>query len=539
MQFAFDIASLGIGLLIGAGFALLLMRTAAARAEDRARAAGEAERAGLAARLDFADRQLAELRDEAVERDGLVADLRRELGRETSDRVQAQERAARIPDLEAEVSNARTELSDLKAHKAQLELALEQERASGAEKLALIEQAQIRLSDAFKALSSEALRHNNQSFLELARSTLEKYQESARGDLDRRQTAIADLVTPVKLSLEKIDGQIQELEKTRVGAYEGLRQQVLSLVETQRDLRSETSNLVRALRSPVARGRWGEIQLKRVVEMAGMLDHCDFYEQTTVTGESGRLRPDMLVKLPGGKSLVIDAKTPLEAFLDVAQATDDDTRRLALTRHARHVREHMKQLGAKAYWDQFGSESPEFVVLFLPGEHFFSAALEEDPALIEAGIDHRVIPATPTTLIALLRAVAYGWRQERLEENAREISALGAELYKRLGDLGGHMDKLGDRLGKAVASYNGAVGSLESRVLVTARRFRDLHAASGQTEIRELQPLDHLPRRIQAPELHAPTGAPDGLPARPNGHAVDGKDGLADGKDGADGTPVG
>ncbi|HSK39549.1 MAG TPA: DNA recombination protein RmuC, partial [Arenibaculum sp.] len=288
--------------------------------------------------------------------------------------------------------------------------------------------------------------------------------------------------------------------KEREGAYQGLRQQVLSMMETQKELRSETANLVRALRTPAARGRWGEIQLRRVVELAGMLDHCDFKEQASVTTEQGRLRPDMVVRLPGGKTLVVDAKAPVEAYLDAVAATDDEARRAAVARHARHVREHLKQLGAKTYWDQF-QDSPEFVVLFLPGENFFSAALEHDPGLIEAGIDNGVVLATPTTLIALLRAVAYGWRQEKLARNAREISALGADLYKRLSDLGGHMDRLGGRLADAVGCYNRAVGTLESRVLVSARRFRDLHAVPAGAELGELNPVDQSPREIQAPEL--------------------------------------
>ena len=465
MQFAFDGASVALGLLLGAVLAGAFLRVLAARAEAEANGI----RAELITRLDIAERIEDDLREEIEARDHQIARLTGEL-------AAARERQA------------------------ELTTTLAKERSAHAEKLALLEQAQAALSDSFKALSAEALRSNNQSFLDLAKETLATFQEQAKGDLEKRQTAISDIVAPVRQSLEKMDSQIQEMERTRAGAYEGLKQQVLSLLDTQAQLRAETGNLVRALRTPAARGRWGEIQLRRVCEMAGMLDHCDFVEQASVDTALGKLRPDLVVKLPGGKTIVVDAKTPLEGYLDGVQAGDDGARHDGLSRHARHVREHMKQLGTKAYWDQF-DDTPEFVVLFLPGENFFSAALEHDPTLIEAGIDHRVILATPTTLIALLRAVAYGWRQERLADNAREISGLGAELYKRLCDLGGHMERLGHQLEKAVGCYNGAVGSLEARVLVSARRFRDLHVAPEGAEIPLLEPLDHAPRHLQAPEL--------------------------------------
>ncbi len=473
MQVAVDGLSLALGALaglcLGAGLLWAILGSAASRAQAEA-AALQAE---LATRLDLAERVEDELREDVEARDHQIARLQDAL-------TAARERHA------------------------QLVAGREAERAAALEKQALLERAQAALSDSFKALSAEALRHNNRSFLDLARETLAGFQEQAKGDLDKRQTAIAAIVDPVRQSLETMDRQIRDMETARAGAYEGLRQQVLSLVETQTQLRSETGNLVRALRTPAARGRWGEIQLRRVCEMAGMLDHCDFVEQATVDGGNGRLRPDLVVTLPGGKTIVVDAKTPLEGYLDGVQAVEEAGRRDGMARHARHVREHMRQLGTKAYWDQF-DDSPEFVVLFLPGENFFSAALEQDPALIEAGIDHRVILATPTTLIALLRAVAYGWRQERLTDNAREISALGAELYKRLSDLGGHMDRLGAQLDKAVGCYNGAVGTLESRVLVTARRFRDLQATPDGAELPLLEPLDHSPRRVQAAELRVVT----------------------------------
>jgi len=413
----------------------------------------------------------------------------------------AREQAARVPEVTAECERLRTEGQELATRLAGVEAQAEEERKGTAEKLALLEDARVKLADAFSAMSAEALRKNNQSFLELAKETLGTFQETAKGDLEKRQQAISEVVGPVRESLAKVDAQINELEKNRVGAYESLQQQVRSLLETQQQLRTETGNLVKALRVPNVRGRWGEVQLRRVVEMAGMVDHCDFDQQTSVTAEEGgMLRPDMVVKLPEGKTIVVDAKTPVVAYLDALDAPDEVTRGEQLTRHAAHVRAHIEALSRKAYWEQFPT-APEFVVLFLPGEMFFSAALERDPMLIEYGAAKRVILATPTTLISLLKAVFFGWRQQKMTQNAEEISKLGRSLYERLSKMGDHIGKLGKSLGSSVEYYNKAVASLETRVMVKARSFRDLEVGTPEMEIEALEPVDLLPRRLQAPEL--------------------------------------
>ena len=375
------------------------------------------------------------------------------------------------------------------------------ERRNAEEKLALLNDAQQKLSDAFKALSSDALKSNNQAFLDLAKGTLEKFQEGAKNDLEKRQKAVDELVKPIRESLEKVDGKLGEIEKARVGAYSALNEQLKGLVETHLPmLRSETANLVKALRQPTVRGRWGEIQLKRVVEMAGMLDHCDFLEQESRTTEDGRLRPDLVVRLPGGKQIVVDAKTAISSYLNAVEAADEASQQSWLADHARQVRDHMVSLGRKGYWEQF-EQTPEFVVLFLPGEMFFSAALQQDPELIEFGVNEKVIPATPTTLIALLRAVAYGWRQEALAQNAQEVADLGKQLYERVAKLGEHWANVGDKLGKAVDAYNSATSTLESRVLVSARRLQELKAGAEDVEIGVIEPVERMARVLQAPEL--------------------------------------
>jgi len=391
-------------------------------------------------------------------------------------------------------------VDDLQYTNAELHSTLKHERASLEEKLQLIEKTKEQMTDTFKAISQEALNTNQESFLNLAKERLQVFQNDAKNDLEKRHSAIKELVNPVTKSLEKMDEKIVDLEKTRHNAYGELREHMKHMKGDQNKLRQETASLVQALRSPSTRGQWGELQLKRTLEMAGMVEGVHFEQQVSVDSDDGRQRPDVIVKLPGGQSIIIDAKAPIEAYLNSLKENIDETERCnELKRHARHVREHMKSLSSKTYWEKFNS--PEFIVMFLPGESYFSAALEHDPSLLEAGVDHKVIPASPTTLISLLKAVSYGWKQEKMAENAQEISNIGKELYKRLSAFGDHMQRVGKGLNTAMNSYNSAVGSLERSVLPSARKFEELHAAPAGKTIPTPDPLEQMPRVITAPEL--------------------------------------
>jgi DNA recombination protein RmuC len=420
-----------------------------------------------------------------------------------TERLKSEERRnteteARLAHVSSESERNETAAQTFRNQLAEMTSRLESERKAAEEKQALLERAEAKLSDTFKALSADALKGASEQFLQLAKSTLASQTEEAKGEIEKRKTAIETLVKPVADSLGKFQLRIGEIEKLREGAYSELKEQVRALGEGQLGLQKETASLVKALRQPTGRGQWGEMQLRRVVELAGMQEHCDFTLQTHTTNDEGkRLRPDLVVKLPGGKSIVVDSKTPMDAYLNALETSDEAERERFLTQHAAQVRTHIQQLSSKKYTDQF-EDTPEFTVLFLPSESFFSAALHSDPGLIERGVDHGVILATPTTLIALLKAVAYGWRQEALALNAKEISALGRTMHERLGKLAEHFSKLGNSLNNAVDHYNKAIGSYESRVMSTARKFEELKAASEGTTLPDIEAIDKTTRPLLA-----------------------------------------
>jgi len=449
-----------IGIAIGAICIWLILKSRISHEYDRARSESAA--------------QLATLNERLSGKDSEVRKLQEAFDREVSDHALLREQSTL-----------------LKAD-------LEGERRAAQERKDSFKQAADELAEKFKALSRDALKDNNQSFLELAHTTLQRFQQTAKGELEQRQQAIDQLVKPLRESLEKVDGKINDLEKTRAGAYSELREQVRALATSQLQLQAETGNLVKALRAPHVRGRWGEIQLRRVVELAGMLQYCDFVEQETVATEDSRIRPDLIVRLPGNRTIVVDSKVPFDAFYESIATTDETIRLAKLKEHARLVRGHITALSRKSYWEAV-QPTPEFVLLFLPGETFYSAALEHDPKLIEDGVGQSVIIATPTTLIALLKAVSYGWRQEQMAENAQEVSKLGKDLYDRLRTFANYFADIGRGLDRALESYNKGVGSLEARVLVTARKFKERGAIAG-TEIPTLEPIDKAARSLTLDE---------------------------------------
>ncbi len=404
-------------------------------------------------------------------------------------------------DLKSETTQLNGKIIGLTEARSKLESEIEQTKKHFNDQLAFVETAKEKLLENFKSLSLDSLNQNNSSFLHLAKSSFDTLNQLNLKELDQRRSQIKDTVNPIYETLNKFENKINELEKNRIESFTNLYSHFNFLKESQEKLRNETSNLVKALRTPHVRGRWGELQLKRVVEIAGMLEHCDFYQQESVDTEEGKLRPDMVVRLPGKKSIIVDSKAVLHAYLEAAQTEDEPLKKEFLLQHANHIRARITELSRKSYWEQF-EESPEFVVLFLPGESFFSSALEVSPMLIEEGVSEKVILATPTTLIALLKAVSYGWKQAALTENATQISQLGKDLYKRLLDMRGHFEKLGSQLSSSVDSYNKTMASYETRVLVSARRFKELKSIDGNDEMELLEPIEKTTRAlsIEAPK---------------------------------------
>ena len=412
----------------------------------------------------------------------------------------------RTAELEHELASARLQFQQAQAENAALgaakaatEATLESERKQTKEKLEILQRASEEMKAHFSALATEALKNNSASFLQLAKSQMETQQYEARSDLEKREKAVETLVKPISESLKQVDEHVRELERSRATAYGSLSAQVASLLETQKALQAETGNLVKALREPQARGRWGELQLRRCLELAGMLDYCDFLEQVTVTGEEGRLRPDVVIKLPGEKNIVVDAKVPLIAYLAALEASDEAARNTRLLDHARQVRQHVDGLSAKSYWSQF-QPTPDFVVLFLPGEVFFRAAMDADAELIEYAVSRKVMVTSPITLISLLRAVAYGWNQQNLAESARKISEAGKQLYDRLCVMTAHVDSLGKKLDGTVKSYNEMLSSMEKRVFPAGRRIAELDRSLALANLPNPEQVERTPRRLESPD---------------------------------------
>lgn len=443
--------------------------------------------------LAFARERLAEERAGAARLRGQLEDVVRELAARQAESAGLSVQASRVPELEERAVALAESQGTLRQEVMRLRTLLEEAEARSQEREALLARAEARFREAFQALSAEALRGNNAAFLDLARSTLGEFQQGARADLDARRKEVETLVAPIRDSLGRFDVAVQGLEKERLEAYASLREQVVNLSEGQVQLRGQTAALVNALRTPSVRGRWGEYQLRRIVEMAGMVENCDFVEQAQVETADGRLRPDVLVHLPGGKTIVIDSKVPLSAYLEALDANDEQQRRERMRAHALQVRKHVELLGGKAYASQLSS-SPDFVVMYLPLESAFAAALQEDPGILDFAADRAVIPAGPMTLLTHLKAAAYGWRQERIAANAEKISELGRDLFDRISKLAEHFADVGNHLARAVDAYNRTLGSLERRVLSQARRFKELGAATG--EMPEIECIAAAPREL-------------------------------------------
>ncbi|MBI5449908.1 MAG: DNA recombination protein RmuC [Gammaproteobacteria bacterium] len=385
-------------------------------------------------------------------------------------------------------------MQQLQQHNAQLTTEIEVEKATHQERINAYDRVQQQLSANFAALSGEALKHNNEQFLKLAQENLKQFTQQAQHELGKKEQNIEHMVKPIRELLEKTEKQLQELDRDRKEAHGSISRYLETMSQTQQALHGETRNLVQALRRPEVRGQWGEITLRRLVELAGMVQHCDFFEQEHTITDDGAIRPDMIVRMPAGREIIVDVKTPLDAYLNAIEAKDDSERQRQLEHHARKVRERVRELASKAYWSQF-KNSPDFVVLFIPGDHFLSAALDNDPGLLEDALRQKVILATPSSLVALLRAIAYGWSQQAVAANAEKIRELGEELYKRLQTFSGHLGKLGKSLGSSLEHYNSAVGSFQRQVLSGARKFNDMGLQTSAEPL-SLEPVEKVIREL-------------------------------------------
>jgi DNA recombination protein RmuC len=507
MEFINDILIFLLGLALGGLIAWLVAKSRIGGQLSRTLSQSSADISRLQESIHGAEQELRKKAESIADLEAKAKQAEERILKVSEERSAANAKLERMHQLEQalqektdEVKQLGATLTELKEKQATLQTIIEKERLATEEKLQLLAKARESLTDTFQAISARALQNSHESFLELAKATLGQYQEGAKRDLELRQQQVKQIVEPVRESLEKYDRQVQEMERVRQEAYGGLSQQVESLMTTQQQLQKETANLVRALRTPQVRGRWGEITLRRVAELAGMLQYCDFFEQETRDTDKGRLRPDMVVRLPNEKQIVVDSKAPLLAYLEAVEADTEQERRNKLILHSRQIQTHMNKLSQKTYWDQF-HPTPEFVVLFIPGENFFSSALEFNPGLIEEGVSKGVILATPTTLISLLKAVAFGWRQETMAKNAEAISNLGKELYERINTMGEHLQSLGKNIEKCVSTYNQAIGSLERRVLSTARKFSELGITKRDgEEIGYVSPIEMTTRQVSLPE---------------------------------------
>jgi DNA recombination protein RmuC len=439
---------------------------------------------------------------------GAEADLRSFENRLSASDARIDELRHQLEESDREKNEIQEKLSAAEKARATAEATTVETQKNLAEQRTLLDEAKAKLSETFKSLASDALAHSNRGFLTLAEEKFKALKDEAATDLDVRKTKIQELVDPLKKALDEYQKEAKELEAKRLKEISTVGEQLRSVAETQASLQQETSKLVNALRSPQVRGRWGEIALRKTAELAGMTEHCDFIEQESVSTEDGRLRPDMVVKLPAGREVVVDSKVPLGGFMDALECTSDDERKACLVRHATQLKSHVQKLSSKEYWNQFPT-APEFVVLFIPNDSFLAAAAEQDPALVESALQKQVVIATPTTFIALLRAIAFGWRQEAMTRNAIEISKLGRDLSDRLATLTAHLSQVGKSIERTVQSYNKAVGSLETRVIPSARRFKEL-GVEGKKKLEQVDPVDHVPRQLAAPD----DGDSDALPEK-------------------------